>query len=93
MIKTINWIPVVLRDATEEEREMYECDKIADNPVPEDDEVVLLTLVNKDSNGNHIVVTDMFIEDWGSFDYYDWEEIIAWAHFPKAYEDGEEVLR
>ena len=83
----IEWIPVIIRDCTEEEKEIYGCDKIVDNIRPEDGEEVFLTTIFRDSNGNLSVMTDIFDEDYNSFEYYDWDEILAWAHFPKAYEE------
>lgn len=93
MIDTINWIPVVIRNCTEEEKEMYNCDEIVDNIRPEDGEEVLLTTVFQDGDGNPSVITDIFDEDYNSFEYYDWDEILAWASFPKGYKKGQEALR
>ena len=75
----IKWITVNIRPATDEEKEMYEWDKIILNAVPEDGEEVLLTI----SDG--CVIVDTYLGDWNTFEYHDWEEIRAWAEKPKGY--------
>lgn len=75
----IEWIPVKLRDATDDEVKMYCCHKVVDSEIPNDGEEVLIT------NDYGRVTTDIFEAYYGAFRYYDWEKIVAWAHFPKAY--------
>lgn len=84
-MKTINeieWIPVVIRPATDEEKEMYgdKCETILDFVLPEYDiQEVLVTL---DSGA---VTTDYYDEDWKELERYEWADVRAWAEMPKGY--------
>lgn len=78
----IEWIPVVIRPATDEEKEMYgdRCKTILDFRLPEYDmQEVLVTL---DSGA---VTTDYYDEDWQELECYDWADVRAWAKMPKGY--------
>lgn len=79
----IEWIPVVIRPATDEEKEMYGvgCKTFLDFRLPEYDmQEVLVTL---DSG---VVTTDYYDEDWKELERYDWADVRAWAEMPKGYE-------
>ena len=84
-MKTINeieWIPVVIRPATDEEKEMYgdKCKTILDFRFPEyDKQEVLVTLKNG------VVTTDYYDEDWQELELHDWTNVRAWAEMPKGY--------
>lgn len=78
----IEWIPVVIRPATDEEKEMYGvgCKTFLDFRLPEYDmQEVLVTL---DSG---TVTTDYYDEDWKELERYDWGDVRAWAEMPKGY--------
>lgn len=78
----IKWIPVVIRPATDEEKEIYgdKYKNILDFKLPEYDlQQVLITL---DSG---VVTTDYYDEDWLELERYDWADVRAWAEIPKGY--------
>lgn len=81
-IDEIKWIPVIIRPATDEEKEMYgaKCKTILDFRLPEYDmQEVLVTL---DSGA---VTTDIYDENWLQLECYDWADVKAWAEMPKGY--------
>ena len=78
----IEWIPVVIRPATDEEKEMYGsgCKTFLDFRLPEYDmQEVLVTL---DSGA---VTTDIYDDDWKMLECYNWADVRAWAEMPKGY--------
>ena len=78
----IEWIPVVIRPATDEEKEMYgaTCARILDFRLPEyDEQEVLVTLKNG------VVTTDYYYAEWIGLGCYDWDVVRAWAELPKGY--------
>lgn len=90
---SIEWTEIKFRKPTEEEREDLDLDdddyaRIFDCKLPEDDQVVLLTIRLK--NGDLCVATDTFcVDEYGSY-FEDWDEcdsaeIIAWAPMPEPF--------
>lgn len=79
------WIPVVMRESTNEEREELKVEMMCDFPLPDNGQEILIS-----SNG--CVFTDTCYWDgcntWldGSGDWLDTD---AWMPLPKAYEDKE----
>jgi len=81
-VSEVEWIPVVIRLATDEEKEMYgiRCKSFLDFRLPERDmQEVLVTL---DSGA---VTTDIYDNDWQILECYDWADVRAWAEMPKGY--------
>ena len=76
----IEWIPIKVRELTDEERESYDDEYcfMWDCPLPDDNEEVLVTLTYTD----RIAITT-FYDNY--FEDYDWEDIKAWASSPKPY--------
>ena len=85
---SIQWNPIITRPLTEDEKKdfmhvlidaddafMYDC------KMPEDGETVLIT--TKDG----VVSTDTYYKDLEgcSFENFENDAVIAWAHFPKPY--------
>ena len=80
-----SWIPITMREATEEEKLMYECEMAYDCPVPEDSQVVLIT----DCYGN--VETDTFFNDDDGCCFEcncDDGDVVAWMPLPDPYQKG-----
>lgn len=78
----IEWIPVVIRPATDEEKDVYgaSCETILDFTLPEYDlQEVLITL----KNGT--VTIDYYDEDWLELECHAWDDVRAWAEMPKGY--------
>ena len=78
----IEWIPVIIRPATDEEKEVYgaSCETVLDFRLPEYDlQEVLITL--KDGT----VTTDYYDEDWLELECHTWDDLRAWAEMPKGY--------
>lgn len=76
-----NWIPVVLRELTEEERKEHPnwC-HILDCPMPDDGDKILVT------NGNWVWKDECCFDDGYYLDSGDdWADITAWQPLPKPY--------
>lgn len=79
------WIPIVRREPTEEEKKDYfeqngeELCYMIDSPMPENGQEVLVS-------GGGIVAEDVFDEDLWNFENWDIEDVEAWMPLPKAYE-------
>lgn len=78
----IEWIPVVIRPTTDEEKEEFGsgCDWYMDFKRPDEDEQMILVTL---TNGN--VTIDYYDADWGGLENFDWEDVKAWAEMPKGY--------
>lgn len=74
------WIPIIIRELTEEEKEEYpNCTFMYDCKLPEDGEEVLVT------TWNGKVALDTFYHDDGCYfeTYCDQEDVIAWRPLPE----------
>lgn len=79
------WIPVVMRESTNEEREELKVEMMCDFPLPGDEQEILIS-----SNGRVFIDTCC----WDGYDTWlggsgAWTDVDAWRPLPKAYE-GEE---
>lgn len=79
------WIPVVMRESTNEEREELKVEMMCDFPLPGDEQEILIS-----SNGRVFIDTCC----WDGYDTWlggsgAWTDVDAWMPLPKAYE-GEE---
>ncbi len=82
------WIPVKFRPLTEEEQEEYPyyC-YIADCPMPNDGEEILVTTTHGYVNKDISYIDDGFYLDSG----YDWKtDVIAWMPLPEPYKEDTE---
>lgn len=82
------WVPIVTRPPTEEEKEEYpDCDFMYDCILPDDGEEVLVTTICGD------VVEDTFCRDgdYGCYfeNYCDEGDVLAWQPKPKPYKGAE----
>lgn len=89
------WIPVKWHEITEEERDREgypeEYVTFLDNPMPNDDEEILVTVKNR--RGQVWVEKDTCVIDDGCYldSGYDWvEDIVAWMPLPKPYKEAVE---
>lgn len=84
MTTQIEWIPIKVREMTDEEKESYgtEHGLMWDCPVPDYNEEVLITLIN-----GSIDITP-FYDDY--FEDYEWEDLSAWARLPEPYKEETE---
>lgn len=75
------WIPVIDREATEEEKECYDFEIIYDCKLPENGQEVLITTNRGD------VACTTFYDDYGCYfeDYYEEGEVVAWMPLPLPY--------
>ena len=92
------WVPFVLKEATEEEKEQQGCEWVCDCPLPDHNTEVLITLHYKDHKGEdrYYVDVDTFCCDDGCY-FDDGHEIgteaIAWMSLPEPYKPEKEVER
>ena len=83
----LEWIPIKTRPLTEEEKSLeyvVDCDLdyMYDCELPEDGEDVLITTIWGS------VSTDVFCNDCdGAYFETFGEDVVAWMHFPKPYEE------
>lgn len=81
------WIPIITRPMTEEEKEEYHGEydpnqtQMYDCPIPEDGQEVLVT------TWLGVVTTDTFYRDGGCYfeTFCDDGEVVAWQHLPEPY--------
>lgn len=86
------WIPLIKRPMTEEEREEYKGmvgiteTMLLNRPLPKDGQVVLI------SYSDGYVYIDIFHNDEGAcyFDGFDIDEVEAWMPLPNAYKESED---
>lgn len=83
------WIPVKYREATEEERELFDTeyedlDFVFDCKLPDDEQEVLVTL----SNGEVTLTT--FYNDYGCYfeNYEDKDDVKAWMPLPDPFKEA-----
>lgn len=85
----VKWIPVTMREPTEDESKyyamMFTCD------MPNDEQDILVT-VKPDNGWIHIEMDQNYIEDGFHLDSgYSWgEDVIAWMPLPEPYKAKEE---
>lgn len=89
------WTPVKTRPLTEEEKKEYieefghpwdVPEVYLDFTLPEDDQDILITY--EFQNGERGVAADVCCRDWQGCslqNFDDWENVVAWAPFPKPY--------
>lgn len=87
--KQTSWIPIVYREATQDEKDSYferngeELCYMVESEMPENGQEVLVS-----SNG--YVSEDIFDEDYYSFENHEIVDVDAWMPLPKPYKGGEE---
>lgn len=83
-----NWIPIITREPTEEEKEDYfkqngeELCYMIDSPMPDNGQEVLVSV-------GDTVGEDIFDEDFWNFEGWDIDDIDAWMPMPLSYQGKE----
>ncbi len=88
-IEYSKWIPVKFRSLTEEEQKEYpDYCYIADCPMPDDGEEILVSTVYNTVEKDECGIDDGFYLDSG----YDWQtDIVAWMPLPQPYKAESEA--
>lgn len=93
----MEWIPCKWRKTTEEEYETTGCAQIADFPIPENLQEILITKERIDRLGKkeRYVKTDICYCSSNRLKLFldscdDWNNVLAWMPFPQPY-DGEDL--